>query len=75
MSWPAVTGETLIFTAYVVDGYNNTLSSSANGDADATYAGGVRYNKTGTSDADMNNWSGWNTHPWDSWFWLQGYLQ
>ncbi|MFQ5420862.1 MAG: FlgD immunoglobulin-like domain containing protein, partial [Anaerolineae bacterium] len=32
----------------------------------------VRYSKNGASDAEMEDWTDWVVHPWDSAFWLQG---
>ncbi|HXV12684.1 MAG TPA: hypothetical protein VEC56_00630 [Candidatus Krumholzibacteria bacterium] len=66
-------GTTLIFTTYLVGAYDsNQVTSGANGDVAAGYAGGVRYTKESTSDAAMEDWADWNEHPWDTWFWLQG---
>jgi hypothetical protein len=75
LDWSAVMGETLIFTAFLVDGYNTMLSSGAAGDMDAGYLNGSRYSNTGYTDTEMTEWAGWGVHPWDSWFWLRGYVQ
>ena len=64
---------TLIFTTYLVGAYDaNPFTASHGADANAGYPGGVRYSKNGTSDADMEDWTDWVVHPWDSAFWLQG---
>ncbi len=66
-------GTTLIFTSYLngaydtLQVYNSHASDTASG-----YANGTRYTKSGTGDADMEQWSGWNPHSWDAMFWLQG---
>jgi hypothetical protein len=67
---------TLIFSAYLVGAYDlNQYTTGNKSDADAGYLEGERYVKVGISDADMDLWAGWNVHPWDSNFWLQGTLQ
>ncbi len=66
---------TLIFTTYLVGAYDvNQYFTGHKSDANAGYLEGVRYTKSGTSDADMELWPGWNVHSWDSNFWLQGTL-
>ena len=67
---------TLIFTTYLVGAFDaNQFTASHGADANAGYAGGVRYSKNGTSDADMEDWTDWVVHPWDSAFWLQGTIR
>jgi hypothetical protein len=67
---------TLIFSAYLVGAYDlNQYTTGNKSDANAGYLEGERYVKVGISDADMDLWAGWNVHPWDSNFWLQGTLQ
>ena len=64
---------TLIFTTYLVGAYDtNMVNSGQAGDSATGYLDGVRYTKSGTGDADMMLWDGWNEHSWDSLFWLQG---
>lgn len=64
---------TLIFTAYLVGAYDtDQYTTSINGESPGTYAGGSRYSKVGTGDADMELWSGWAPDTWDLYFWLQG---
>ncbi|MBN2829492.1 MAG: caspase family protein, partial [Candidatus Cloacimonetes bacterium] len=64
---------TLIFTCYQVGAYDSFQYCNGIGsDADAGYGGGIRYTKEGTGDSDMEIWTGWEEHPWDSDFWLQG---
>ena len=66
---------TLIFTTYLVGAYDvNQYFTGHKSDLNAGYLEGVRYVKSGTSDADMELWPGWNVHIWDSNFWLQGTL-
>jgi len=78
ISWPNINvaaerNSTLIFTAYLLGAYdiNQYMTGNAS-DANAGYPGGVRYTKSGTSDSDMEYWSGWNIHVWDSNFKLEG---
>jgi len=67
---------TLIFTTYLVGAYDlNEYTSGHKSDANAGYLEGERYVKSGTGDADMELWPGWDVHPWDSNFWLQGTIQ
>jgi hypothetical protein len=64
---------TLIFTTYLVGAFDvNQVNSGQTADADAGSSDGVRYTKSGTSDLDMRDWSGWIEHNWDSIFWIQG---
>ncbi|MBN2443845.1 MAG: hypothetical protein JXJ04_20960 [Spirochaetales bacterium] len=75
LNWPAGIGETLIFTTYLVDGYSTMLTSGVAADSGAGYSQGQMYSISGTTNATMDEWSNWGTHTWDSWFWLQGYVQ
>jgi|GEM_PF-1309137 len=64
---------TVIFTTYLVGAYDtNQYFTGHSGDQHASYTGGVRYTKGGTSDTEMEDWNGWNIHSWDSAFWLKG---
>ncbi len=64
----------LIFTTYLNGAYDSLqVNASQAADADAGYTDGVRYTKNGNSDSDMEDWTGWSPHPWDSVFWLAGY--
>lgn len=66
-------GTLLIFTCYLNGAYDtNEVTSNQVCDSAAGYTDGDRYVKFGTDDADMDDWSGWNVHAWDSNFWLQG---
>jgi hypothetical protein len=66
----------LIFTAYLVGAYDSNQYTSGHGaDANAGYPNGQRYVKIGTSDPDMESWTGWFLHPWDSAFRLEGTIQ
>ena len=67
---------TLIFTCNLVGAYSTAQYTSGIGaDYYAGYEDGFRYDKAGTSDSDMDLWSGWDIHPWDANFWLQGTLE
>ncbi len=64
----------LIFTAYLNGAADSVQVTASNGaDSEAGYADGVRFVKVGGSDADMEAWTEWAEHPWDSAFWLAGY--
>jgi hypothetical protein len=66
-------GTLLIFTTYLMGAYDlNQYTSSHGSDQFALYTPGHRYSKDGTSDAQMEEWTDWGVHPWDSMFWLQG---
>jgi hypothetical protein len=66
-------GTLLIFTTYLVGAYDvNQYFSPHGSDQFSLYTPGERYVKEGTSDAQMEEWSDWFLHPWDSMFWLQG---
>ena len=76
MNMNVAANTTLIFTTYLVGAYDlNQYTTGHKSDANAGYLEGIRYVKSGTGDADMELWPGWNVHPWDSNFWLQGTLQ
>ncbi|RMD58837.1 T9SS C-terminal target domain-containing protein [Candidatus Parcubacteria bacterium] len=81
VTWPGIALDaaaqtTLIFTTYLVGAYDANQFTASNGaDANAGYAGGVRYSKNGTSDADMEDWTDWGVHSWDSAFRLQGTIR
>ena len=73
---PVDADSTLIFTTYLNGAFDVSQYTTGNsGDAASGYTDGVRYSKTGTSDADMEDWNGWFFHPWDSKFRLEGTLQ
>ena len=66
---------TLIFSAYLVGAYDeNQYYTGQKCDANAGYLEGEYYVKEGISDADMELWTGWFLHIWDSNFWLRGTL-
>jgi len=66
---------TLIFSAYLVGAYDtNQYTTAHKCDSNAGFLEGERYVKQGISDADMELWTDWFAHPWDSNFWLQGTL-
>lgn len=66
-------GTTLVFTTFLVGAYDtNEYTNYHSADAAAGYANGARYTKQGASDAEMEQWAGWNEHPWDAKFWVQG---
>lgn len=63
----------LIFSTYLAGAYDSNMVNSGQGcDLNAGYPGGERYGKDGTSDQQMEEWSDWSNHPWDSNFWLKG---
>ncbi|PKL35928.1 MAG: hypothetical protein CVV44_20650 [Spirochaetae bacterium HGW-Spirochaetae-1] len=70
-------GTTLIFTAYLVGGYDtNELTAyiDANLVTDS-YSNGRRYDINGAyTDAAMETWSNWGTQDYDLHFWLQGMI-
>lgn len=64
---------TLIFTTYLVGAFDvNQYTTTQACELNATYAGGVRYAKDDTTDQEMEDWTDWSAHTWDSDFWLQG---
>jgi hypothetical protein len=66
---------TLIFSAYLIGAYDTCQYTTGHKcDSNAGFLEGERYVKVGVSDADMELWTGWSVHPWDSNFWLQGTL-
>ncbi len=80
VTWTGLTrtvaaGSTLIFTAYLLGGFDdNPYTSSHGSSVNDTHPGGTRYVKEASSDAAMAEWSDWVTHPWDSAFRLAGTL-
>ncbi len=66
---------TMIFTVYLVGAYDlNQYRTGNKADGNAGYLEGERFSKVGISDADMELWTDWFLHSWDSNFWLQGTL-
>ncbi len=80
VTWTGLTrtvaaGSTLIFTTYLVGGFDdNPYTSSHSASVNDTHPGGTRYVKEANTDAAMAEWSDWVTHPWDSAFRLGGTL-
>lgn len=64
----------LIFSCYLVGALDSAQYTASYGaDATQSYTAGVLYGKHGVSDADMESWTDWSTHPsWDGAFRLQG---
>lgn len=72
---PAVAGSNMIFTAYLVGGYDvNPFTSSHSAALNDPYPDGTRYTRHADTDEKMADWDEWNTHPWDSAFRLTGTL-
>jgi hypothetical protein len=70
-----MSGKLYFFTVYLSGGYDvNQYTSSHSASSDAPYADGERFVKTGNSDSEMEEWTGWTPHPWDSAFRLKGTL-
>ncbi|MEZ4696561.1 MAG: T9SS type A sorting domain-containing protein [Rhodothermales bacterium] len=70
----AAANATLIFSTYMVGALTDSLAYTTgyHGDQYGLYEGGVGYAKHGSSDADMELWSGWSQHTWDRVFVLKG---
>lgn len=67
---------TLIFSTYLSGAFDvNQYFTGQGADQDAGYANGQRFVKGDTTDADMEEWTEWIVHSWDSNFWLRGTIQ
>jgi hypothetical protein len=82
ITWPGIdldaeAGSTMIFTCYLVGGYDTAQYTASQGaDLNQGYTDGVMYVKEATNDADFAAWADWSVHPfWDSAFRLQGRLR